>query len=104
MKALTDQELHYLAMNIVGRQLEAAGYEFMGVNSKAGKNPQFVCLKEKQLHFIVVRSVPFPENPSLYDRHRTCGKSLVDPDRGPFGENRVDGARVFIVGIQRETT
>ena len=60
MKALTDQELHYLAMNIVGRQLEEEGYEFMGVNSKKGKNPQFVCLKEKQLHFIVVRpAFPF---------------------------------------------
>jgi hypothetical protein len=67
MKALTEQELHNLAMNIVGRELEEAGYEFMGVNSKPGKNPQFVCLKEKQLHFIVVRSVPFPKDPSEYD-------------------------------------
>ncbi len=67
MKALTEQELHNLAMNIVGRELEEAGYEFMGVNSKKGKNPQFVCLKEKELHFIVVRPVPFPKNPSEYD-------------------------------------
>ena len=63
MQPLTEQELHYLAMNIVGRQLEAEGFEFMGVNSKPKKNPQFVCLKEKQLHFIVVRNVPFPKNP-----------------------------------------
>ena len=63
MQPLSEQELHYLAMNIVGRQLEADGYEFMGVNSKPKKNPQFVCLKEKQLHFIVVRNVPFPEDP-----------------------------------------
>jgi hypothetical protein len=68
MKALTEQELHYLAMNIVGRQLEEAGYEFMGVNSKPRKNPQFVCLKEKRLHFIVVRPVPYPEDPSSFDR------------------------------------
>lgn len=67
MRALTEQELHYLAMNIVGRELEQAGYEFMGVNSKPGKNPQFVCLKEKQLHFIVVRSVPYPQDPARYD-------------------------------------
>lgn len=66
-KPLTEQELHNLAMNIVGKQLEAEGYEFMGVNSKAKKNPQFVCLKEKQLHFIVVRSVSYPENPREYD-------------------------------------
>ncbi|MCE2614252.1 Na(+)-translocating NADH-quinone reductase subunit F [Flavobacteriaceae bacterium D16] len=67
MKELTDQELHNLAMNIVGKELEAQGYEFMGVNSKPKKNPQFVCLKEKKLHFIVVRNVPFPEDPRTYD-------------------------------------
>lgn len=67
MKPLTTQELHNLAMNIVGRQLEAEGYEFMGVNSKPKSNPQFVCLKEKQLHFIVVRNVPYPEDPRAYD-------------------------------------
>ena len=67
MKALTAQELHNLAMNIVGRQLEAEGYEIMGVNSKPKSNPQFVCLKEKQLHFIVVRNVPYPEDPKSFD-------------------------------------
>ena len=90
MKALTDQELHNLAMNIVGRQLEAAGYEFMGVNSKPGKNPQFVCLKEKQLHFIVVRSVPFPENPSLYD------KKLMDKVRDHASKFE---ARTYYAGV-----
>ena len=67
MKALTTQELHNLAMNIVGRQLEAEGYEFLGVNSKPKSNPQFVCLKEKELHFIVVRNVSFPEDPRVYN-------------------------------------
>lgn len=66
-RPLTEQELHNLAMNIVGKQLEADGYEFMGVNSKPKKNPQFVCLKEKQLHFIVVRSVNYPDDPRGYD-------------------------------------
>ncbi len=67
MKALSDQELHNLAMNIVGRELEAQGFEFMGVNSKPGKNPQFVCLRQKELHFIVVRPVPYPQDPRAYD-------------------------------------
>ncbi len=67
MKPLSEQELHNLAMNIVGKELEDAGYEFMGVNSKKGKNPQFVCLKEKNLHFIVVRPVAYPDNPAEYD-------------------------------------
>ena len=54
-------------MNIVGRQLEADGYEFMGVNSQPKKNPQFVCLKEKQLYFIIVRYVAYPNDPKKYD-------------------------------------
>ncbi len=66
-KPLTEQELHNLAMNIVGRELEANGFEFMAVNSKLRKNPQYVCLKEKELHFIVVRNVDFPDNPNTYD-------------------------------------
>ncbi|MGB5818297.1 MAG: Na(+)-translocating NADH-quinone reductase subunit F [Saonia sp.] len=68
MQALTPQELHNLAMNIVGRQLEAEGYEFMGVNSKLKKNPQFVCLKNKSLHFIVVRNIAYPKDPKEYDQ------------------------------------
>ena len=68
MKALSKQELHNLAMNIVGKQLETEGYEFIGVNSKPKKNPQFVCLKEKERYFIVVRNVTYPNNPRVYDR------------------------------------
>lgn len=54
-------------MNIVGRRLQADGFEFMAVNSKPKKNPQYVCLKEKTLHFIVVRNVGYPDNPMEYD-------------------------------------
>ena len=63
MQPLTEQELHNLAMNIVGKQLEADGFEFMAVNSEIGKNPQFVCLKEKKLHFVVVKSISYPGDP-----------------------------------------
>ena len=66
-KPLTQQELHNLAMNTVGRQLEEEDFDFMGVNSKLKKNPQFVCLKEKKLHFIIVRNATFPNNPKDYD-------------------------------------
>ena len=37
-------------MNLVGKELEADGFEFMAVNSKFKKDPQFVCLKDKDLH------------------------------------------------------
>ncbi|NDV44626.1 Na(+)-translocating NADH-quinone reductase subunit F [Flagellimonas sediminis] len=66
-RPLTEQELHNLAMNIVGRELEAGGFEFMAINSKLKKNPQYVCLKEKVLHFIVVRNIEFPNDPRDYD-------------------------------------
>lgn len=66
-RQLTEQELHNLAMNIVGKELEADGFEFMAINSKLMKNPQYVCLKNKILHFIVVRDVVYPENPLDYD-------------------------------------
>ncbi|AWX45351.1 hypothetical protein HME9304_02364 [Flagellimonas maritima] len=66
-RILTEQELHNLAMNIVGRQLETDGFEFMAINSKPKKNPQYVCLKEKNLHFIVVRNVEYPNDPKDFD-------------------------------------
>lgn len=65
---LDKQELHNLAMNIVGKDLEAQGFEFMGVNSKLKKDPQFVALKDKILHFVVVRAVSYPENANEYDQ------------------------------------
>lgn len=69
MAELTEQELHQLAMNIVGKELEKEGFEFLAINSKLKKNPQFVALKDKQLHFVVVRAVTYPDNPKDYDTH-----------------------------------
>ena len=64
---LTEQELHNLAMNIVGKELEESGYEFLGVNSKLRKDPQFVALKDKTLHFVIVRAVRYPKDAHSYD-------------------------------------
>ncbi len=63
MQALTEQELHNLAMNIVGKQLEAEGFEFLAVNSALRKNPQFVCTKNKKMRFVVVKSIEYPGDP-----------------------------------------
>jgi len=64
---LSEQELHNLAMNIVGKDLEDQGFEFLGVNSKLKKDPQFVALKDKYLHFIVVRAVSYPDKAEDYN-------------------------------------
>lgn len=66
-KPLSEQELHNLAMNIVGKQLEADGFEFLSVNSTLKKNPQFVCIKNKQMHFVVVKSIVYPKDPKDID-------------------------------------
>jgi hypothetical protein len=64
---LTEQELHNLAMNIVGKDLEEKGFEFMGVNSKLQKDPQFVALKDKNLHFVIVRAIRYPKDANVFD-------------------------------------
>jgi len=67
-KSLTDQELHNLAMNHVGKELEDRGFEFVSINSKLKKHPQFVCIdKNSQYFFVIVRAVILPENPNNYD-------------------------------------
>lgn len=66
-RVLTEQELHNLAMNIVGKDLESQGFEFLSVNSKLRKDPQFVALKEGNLHFVIVRAIQHPAQASAYD-------------------------------------
>ena len=67
-KALTLQELHNLAMNHVGKDLEKRGFEFVAINSKLKKHPQFVCIdKKSQYFFVIVRAVVLPDNPNNYD-------------------------------------
>ncbi|PKP24218.1 MAG: Na(+)-translocating NADH-quinone reductase subunit F [Bacteroidetes bacterium HGW-Bacteroidetes-2] len=66
---LTEQERHNLAMNIVGKDLEAQGFEFLAVNSTLKKNPQFVVLKDKTIHFIVVKAITFPNPIQDYDKN-----------------------------------
>lgn len=67
-KPLTKQELHYLAMNIVGKDLEKRGFEFIAINSTLGKQPQFVCIdKTNQRFFVIVKAILLPDNPNNYD-------------------------------------
>lgn len=55
-------------MNHVGRDLELRGFEFVAINSKLKKHPQFVCIdKSSQYFFVIVRAVILPENPNNYD-------------------------------------
>ena len=67
-KPLSKQEMHNLAMNHVGKDLESRGFEFVAINSKLKKHPQFVCIdKNSQYFFVIVRAVKLPQNPNNYD-------------------------------------
>ena len=67
-KPLTKKELHQLAMNIVGEELKKSGFEFLSVNSKLQKDPQFVCLKKKKLYFVIVRAIEYPNEPNTIEK------------------------------------
>ena len=68
LKALTEQELHNLAMNIVGKKLQDMGYEFVAVNSQLKKHPQFVLYKKGEpTIFVLVKVSNNIQNPDSYD-------------------------------------
>lgn len=67
-KALSEQELHNLAMNHVGKDLEKRGFEFVAINSTLKRHPQFVCIdKNSQYFFVIVKAVILPDNANNYD-------------------------------------
>jgi len=67
-RSLTKQELHNLAMNIVGKDLESKGYEFIAINSKLKKNPQFVCIgKNNERYFVIVKASKISAYQISYD-------------------------------------
>ena len=67
-RPLSKQELHNLAMNIVGKDLESKGFEFIAINSELKKNPQFVCIdKNNQRYFVVIKSALVSDFAINYD-------------------------------------
>lgn len=55
-------------MNLIGKELEKLNYEFLAINSKVYKHPQFVCIDpQKQKTFVLVKAVTYPNNPDKYD-------------------------------------
>lgn len=67
-RPLSAQELHNLAMNIVGKDMESKGYEFIAVNSQLKRNPQFVCIDENNKRFfVIVRATLISEYSIAYD-------------------------------------
>lgn len=68
MQVLTPQELHNLAMNVVGEKLTGMGYEFQAINSQLKKHPQFVLYKKDEpTIFVLVKATTNLQNPNDYD-------------------------------------
>lgn len=68
MEILNKQDLHNLAMNIVGKKLQKLGYEFIAVNSCLKKHPQFVLFKKGEpTIFVLVKATQNLQNPNEYD-------------------------------------
>jgi len=68
MQALNAQELHNLGMNIVGKKLEAQGFEFVAINSALQKHPQFVLYKKgAPTIFVLVQTSNNVQTPITYD-------------------------------------
>jgi len=68
MQILTKQELHNLAMNIVGEKLTKMGYEFQAINSLLKRHPQFVLFKKGEpTIFVLVKATNNLQNPNEYD-------------------------------------
>ena len=68
MHVLTKQELHNLAMNIVGKKLEKMGYEFQAINSQLKRHTQFVLFKKWDAPiFVLVKASNNIQNPEEYD-------------------------------------
>ncbi|WP_299062619.1 Na(+)-translocating NADH-quinone reductase subunit F [uncultured Polaribacter sp.] len=68
MHILTPQELHNLAMNIVGKKLTKMGYEFQAINSQLKRHPQFVLFKKGEpTIFVLVKASNNIQTPTEYD-------------------------------------
>lgn len=68
MQKITEQELHNLGMNIVGKKLQKMGYEFVAVNSELKKHPQFVLYKKGEpTIFVLVKTTNNIQSPQEYD-------------------------------------
>lgn len=90
MNQLTLHEIHQLAMSEVGKHLEEKGYEFLAVNSQPKRTPQFICIKEKKLYFILVQGTIYPEAPKKFD------PELIKKVKKHAAKNK---AQLFLAGV-----
>lgn len=60
-KAMNDEELHFLGIKVVYKDLIDNGYEVLNVRKEEDVDPQILARKEGIMLFIVVRTARFPD-------------------------------------------
>ncbi|QAR30971.1 Na(+)-translocating NADH-quinone reductase subunit F [Ornithobacterium rhinotracheale] len=86
----TEEELHYIAMNFIGEELQKMGFEFLAVNSKLKKHPQFVTYKKNQKNIFVLVQASLP--PDDYTRLPAIASKVIS-------HAREQDARVWFAGV-----
>lgn len=88
---LSELEIHHLGMNYIGEILQKDGFEFLAINSKLKKHPQFICFKKGEPTLLVlVKTVLFPHDSDLYD------SKLIEKFKKHAKQKE---ARVWFVGV-----
>ncbi len=72
------EELHFLGIKVVYKDLVDQGYEVLNVRKELDVNPQILAKKDDQFHMIVVKTGYYPEMgiilPEIIEQVRELGK------------------------------
>ncbi len=60
-KQMTKEELHFLGIKVVYKDMVDKGYKVLNVRNETDVNPQILASKDDKRYFIVVRTTPYPE-------------------------------------------
>jgi len=60
-KLMNSEELHFLGIKVVYKDLVDKGYEVLNVRKETDVNPQILATKDDKRYFIVVRTSYYPE-------------------------------------------
>ncbi|MBI9063165.1 MAG: hypothetical protein JEZ14_14375 [Marinilabiliaceae bacterium] len=65
-KVMTAEELHFLGIKVVYKDMVDKGYEVLNVRQELDVNPQILARKEGKRYFIVVRTTVYPKKGILF--------------------------------------
>lgn len=63
---MTDEELHFLGIKVVYKDMIDKGYEVLTVRKELDVNPQILAKKDDQYVFVTVKTARYPEMGVLY--------------------------------------